>query len=206
MAEDISNKMLAALLVTAIVVSIGGTYVVLQQAPVVTGMFTGTDANGTISFTSQGVLSIRLLDALTTFGNVTFNAAGPCVIDTLGVQTACTSTLSNDVMVLENDGNVNANVVVNSTKDKDGNFPLGTGGGQKFKAVEANSDDCADAGTLATAYATLPGAGGIRANVCSILNYTDGNDDLTIHYELTIGSDLAPGNYTENVTFWASLA
>jgi len=204
MAKDISNKTLATLLVVAIVVSIGGTYVVLHRTPGITGLFTADFANGTLSFTSQGTLSIRLNDSLTTFGNITNTGNGPCLVNTEGSTDNCTATQTNDVMVLENDGNVPAAVTVNSTKDKDGNFALGTGGSQKFRSVEKKTGSCA--GTLQSTYVTLPGAGGTRASVCDILRHNDTEDSLTIHYQLIIGTDLQPGNQTENITFWASLA
>jgi hypothetical protein len=173
-------------------------------------LFTGTNATGTVSFTQQGVLSIKLNDAITTFGNVTSTAAGTCTIDTEATQTNCVSTVSNDKMQLENDGNVNAVVDANSTKDRaaapdPSSFNLGTGGAQSIKATNAETGACS-AGTAYTVYATLANTSGSMTRICDSLNYDDNADALTIDYRLVIGQDLTPGNYTENVTFWASLA
>lgn len=202
--DDISNTTLALLLVVAIVVSVGGTYVVLNRSPGITGLFTGTNTNGTVSFTQQGVLSIRLTDAQTTFGNVTSTANGTCVINTEGRQGNCTSTLSNDYMELENDGNVPASVTINSTKDRNQSFRLGTGGNQSFKASNSESGACA--GTLTSVYTPVPNASDPHITVCTALRSNDSEDLLRIDYQLQIGTDLPQGNYTENVTFWASLA
>jgi hypothetical protein len=198
--EDISNATLATLLVVAIVVSVGGTYVVLQRTPGITGLYTGTSQTGTISFNEQGVLSIRLTDADSSFGNITANGTGVCTISTDqaagsgGVN--CFKTEGVNSMTLNNDGNVNASVTINAT-----GFSLGTGGGQNFKATDSTGA-CPGAGTLTTAFTGLPQ--GAAAAVCTNMYFVDGDDDLTIDYQLLIGTDVLPGNQTENVTFWAA--
>jgi hypothetical protein len=206
MADDITNKTVATLLVVAIVVSIGGTYIVLQRAPGISGLFTATNQTGTVTFTQQGVLSIKLDDMIASFGNVTSTSAGACDVYTDGTAAVnCAQTVLNDNMLLENDGNVFAKVDVNSTKDTEGqNFPLGTGGLQEFKGTENEVGSCP--GTLQTALTTLPGAGGTAATLCTQMDYVDASDTITIDYHLHIGNDLTFGNYTENVTFLASLA
>lgn len=201
--EDISNRTLATLLVVAIVISIGGTYVVLQRTPAITGLFTGTNATGTLTFEQQGVLSIKLNDAVASFGNVTSTSNGICEVYTDGVTSPvnCTQSVTGDGMLLENDGNIDAHVRVNSSYGID-SMTLGTGGAQYFKAADSEASTCT--GTLTSTYTTLPGYADARASVCTNMDFNDGTDLLDIDYSLRIGTDLAPGNYSENVTFWAS--
>ncbi len=200
--EDISNRTLATLLVVAIVISIGGTYVVLQRTPAITGLFTGTNATGTLTFEQQGVLSIKLNDAVASFGNVTSTANGVCQVFTDGTSSVnCAQTVSNDNMELENDGNIAANVRVNSSYGVD-SMTLGTGGNQYFKATNNEASSCT--GTLTSAFTTLPNFNGAMAEVCTTLDFDDASDSLIIDYKLEIGTDLAPGNYSENITFWAA--
>jgi hypothetical protein len=201
--EDISNRTLATLLVVAIVISIGGTYVVLQRTPAITGLFTGTNATGTLTFEQQGVLSIKLNDAVASFGNVTSTSNGNCVVYTDGVTSAvnCSQSVTGDGMLLENDGNIRAKVRVNSSYGVD-SMTLGTGGGQFYKASNSEGSSCS--GTLTSTLTTLPAASDAMSIVCSNLGFADSADLLRIDYSLNIGTDLAPGNYSENVTFWAA--
>lgn len=201
---DISNKTLATLLVVAIVVSIGGTYVVLQKAPGITGLFTATDANGTITFTSEGVLSIKINDASVAFGNISSNAPGLCTITSdgnafnncWGNATGNKYTSITDYMEVENDGNVAAELNVSIVGTA---FSLGTGGAQLYKASEPTAG-CA--GTLQDSYTALSSA---KKQVCSNLAFTDGADTVRVFYNLTLGSDIMPGAQSQNVTFWAAL-
>ena len=200
--EDISNRTLATLLVIAIVISIGGTYVVLERTPAITGLFTGANATGTLTFEQQGVLSIRLNDAIASFGNISSTSNNPCGVYTDGTAASnCSQSVANNGMLLENDGNVDAHVRINSSYGKD-SMSLGTGGVQYFKMTESEAGSCT--GTETSTWTVLPNASGTRASVCTNLDFSDTTDLLAINYHLVIGNDLAPGNYSENITFWAA--
>ena len=213
--EDISNSTLATLLVVSIVISVGGTYVVLQKSPSITGMFTSTAPNGTVSFTQQGVLSLRLANGTSTFGNITSTAPFNCTVstDSGGATTGwnCSKSPFDEPMVLENDGNVPAMVQVNSTKDKNQTFALSSGatdpytrGLQFFKATNFETGACATQPGNFSTYAVLGNASDALVTVCSVLRHNNTEDALRIDYMLVISPDLTAGNQTENVTFWAS--
>ncbi|MEK6822819.1 MAG: hypothetical protein AABY13_03240 [Nanoarchaeota archaeon] len=205
--RTIPNRGLALLLLLTMAVSIGGSYMIVNQTVYVTGMFSATNTNGTVTFTQEGVLSIRLNDALTTFGNITSTAPGDCKVNTEGGAPAnCTAELTTDYMQLENDGNVVAAVLVNSTKDKNQTFSLGSTGTQQFRGASPVEEPGSCASGLASTYTLLPNASQDRAVLCSALRHNNTEDALTIHYQLFISPDLAPGNQTENVTFWATVA
>lgn len=195
--EDISNATLATLLVVAIVVSVGGTYVVLQRTPGITGMYTGTSQTGTVSFTEQGVLSIVLTDAAVSFGTIQSTGAGLCTVTSnsaAGSGTNCNKTAGADIMVLQNDGNVNASVAISATS-----LNLGTGGSFKYQGATAPTRDGGCTGTLTSSFTAFSGA-----DICTKMVSDDAADQFGIDFELKIGTDLGPGAQSANVTFVAT--
>jgi hypothetical protein len=207
--EDISNTTLATLLVVAIVVSIGGTYVVLQRTPAITGLFTGTTAQGTVNFEEQGVLSIVLTDNLVDFGIIQSTGNGTCTIASSAASGAgggsnCEKTLGPDIMTLQNDGNVNASITVDETD----NFELGTGGGFNFETTTIAAvipGDLRDGGCIDTpATAWTPVAGG--SSLCANMQPIDSADEIGIDYQLLLGVDAPPKpSQQATVTFTATL-
>jgi len=121
--QDISNRTLATLLVVAIVISLGGTYLVMQNAPSLTGLAFQNFENdtGTFSFENVGFLAINLDDDTTNFDALTHVSQGICsvVTDTNGDTFGCTSNVTDGIagqtMLLNNTGNVDANISVNVT-------------------------------------------------------------------------------------------
>ncbi len=197
---SISRTSLYVLAVIAVVAGVVGTYLSIQHVQSITGLYTGLSQVGSISFNEQGVMSLRLTDASSSFGNITSNNSGVCVVTTEGPVMSginCYKTGGPDPMTVNNDGNLNITVTINAT-----GFSLGTGGGQAFKATEGAPGICAL--SLASSYVSLPSS--TPALVCDQLKFSDGVDDLTIDIRLTVGEDLQPGNQTENVTLWACLA
>jgi hypothetical protein len=202
--EDISNSTLATLLVVAIVVSVGGTYVVLQRAPGITGLYTGTSQQGTLSFNEMGVLSIVLRDTQVSFGNISQTGDGMCIVNSYDAQSTNTGnclkgTAGADSLLLENDGNTNANVSITVASP----FSLGTGGAQAVKSSEPGSRVLGCTGNVQTNFANISAS---PVNVCDVLASVDTADQIQIDFQLYIGQDLVPGNYTENVTFLATQA
>lgn len=99
MADDISNKALAALLVVAIVISVVGTWSVIRSAKI-TGFATNvTTQTGTASVTVLGNLILDLTDTNVDLG-------------TLEIGSSNNSNTVNDYFIAENDGSVAIDVKV----------------------------------------------------------------------------------------------
>lgn len=79
----------------------------------------------------------------------------------------------------------------------------GTGGGQQYKVTDDEANTCSG-GTYQTTYTTLPDYNDAMSVACSTMEFDDTKDTLYVDFHATIGQDLTPGNYSENVTFWAA--
>ena len=124
---DLSNKTLGLLLVAAIVFSIGGTIISLdrldqlpREVTRTTGFATLNDT-GTVILNITDALSITLADSTIDFGQCQVNTtnAFSTVDSNQGAGSLDNDLCSNvgglpDYLVLENDGNINANVTVQS--------------------------------------------------------------------------------------------
>jgi hypothetical protein len=130
MADEISNRLAATLLIVAIVVSLGGTFISMQrlasmrQQVAVGGTGFATSATGVANLSISGLLSIIIKNQTVDFGVCTPPSAG---VDFIEVNTSnffawnCslvrgTGTGSTDVankhLSVENDGNQDANVTI----------------------------------------------------------------------------------------------
>ncbi|RMG27033.1 MAG: hypothetical protein D6732_20570, partial [Methanobacteriota archaeon] len=120
--SEVSNKTLASLLVLAIVASLGGTLLVLnQEAPVfLTGFATTQTGNVTVNVTQ--VTAIQLNVAEIDFGQISVDDTVPgkfCSVNTNGgtASAACNNNtpIPTNGLQIENTGNVDANIMLNST-------------------------------------------------------------------------------------------
>ncbi len=132
MRDDISNKSLATLLIVAIVVSIGGTWLVLSKTPGVlqiTGLQSST-STGQINVTIETLGSIRFANNTLNFGQGRVNTSlgnDRCILDTNGTNdlNKCINFTTNGAgtnhgaLELENDGSTNATVQLSFDKNAD---------------------------------------------------------------------------------------
>ncbi|MFH1590368.1 MAG: hypothetical protein ABIC95_00420 [archaeon] len=127
---EVSNKALAALLVAAIVVSLGGTFMVISKVGIITidgapiGM--ATTPNGTVDITVQSTMSITLDDAAIAFGNCAPLGGGAMGTitseDNQDTATICSAFNAEDLEV-RNNGNVP--VAVNASVNRVGEVHSG---------------------------------------------------------------------------------
>ena len=132
MRDDISNKSLATLLIVAIVVSIGGTWLVLNQAPgilQITGLQSSA-STGQVNVTIETVGSIRFANNTLNFGQGRVNTSlgnDRCILDTNGTNdfSKCINFTTNGAgsnhgaLELENDGSTNATIQLLFDKNAD---------------------------------------------------------------------------------------
>ena len=194
MAED-KTMLLVVLGLIAVTIIFGG----LGRLPVLSGY--GTQVAGTMNVTIQGTLSIILIDDTTNFGTGYVDPSqAAAYVDSNGtyVNWINTTEFIADPMVLQNDGQVVANVSIKSSKDASG-FIGGTSAAQKFYSAENETSSCATG--LITAHTDMLTT---DTTLCDKLLYIDASDELKIYYDLAIPNDAPQGNKTSTITFTAT--
>lgn len=208
---DISNKTLALFLLGAIVVSLGGTILSLNKLGEVstTGLVT---QGGEVNLTIADSLSITTADnSVIDFGTCTPAGGSTVTINSEGgVNTTSTcGAYAGDGIFVRNNGNVNANVTIQSNvvgAAQSGAFlnsTIGTSSLQ-YRTVGAgfggNSNGC-ESGLVAsyTAFA----AAATEYLVCGNLTYGDPANSFETHIQIVIPSDVPPGATGATLTFTA---
>jgi hypothetical protein len=204
---DMSNKSLALLLVAAIIISLGGTMLSLNQMSNLGSTKEGP--TGRASSTGDVNLSISQLVECTVESNVNFGTAGkPSGPVTLSTDTDnsgdgfnnCAVSATCSGMEVNNTGNLDLSVTFNSTKN--GTTLLG-------EAIPSASDFryYVRNGTASGAATGCSGTLGTANNVsltnnavCTNLTYIDNNDIITIEYNVSIDQDTPPGSKGATIT------
>jgi hypothetical protein len=206
---DLSNKTLGLLLVAAIVISIGGTIISLNRLDAVstTGLVT---QNGTVVLTVDDLLSITLADNIIDFGSCTINGAqGWSYVNSNSSaagynNTECTNSGAlPDYLVVENNGNVDANLTLQSNVSGIDFFNAATSNVTFY--VENVSGDGGCFGTLngdndAPDGSTFVATAATDYQVCDTLRSADANDQVQISFAANISSEATSGG-TMGITF-----
>ena len=203
MAEEISNRALAILLIVAIAISLGGTIVSLNRlsivrVPIATGLASTDTGTATINITSTA--SLIFTTATVAFGNgwVNGSAGTFCRMTAEGGGTGIVSSECEDwtagkaALVLENNGNVNVSVdiQVNAT----GTEFLGSGGIFEYAVNESEAGSCGITGSYLNASTNASDetwfsvtVADADTGVCENFE-TTGADTLYVHLRLNISS------------------
>lgn len=189
---NISNNILAGLLIVAIVVGIGGMYAAVNiqtQTAAATGFATGV-ANVTIPAKVQISLPVNTID----FGNLEISATND------------TSDMDPAPFEIKNDGSVNVNITVEAT-----DMFSGTGGANpstyyQFKSAEKEAGSVVnDTTDLVTTWTNMAATGN-AVNFTTNFKFPNANDELYGHIKLTVPDDESAGAKSSTVTFTASQA
>jgi len=212
MAQEVSNRAIAILLVLAIVISITGTFVSLQRI----------SRLGVSGFATTGItnLTIATSKAITVTNNIDFGSGyatdgTTCTMESnaTSAETNCNGAgssgidwderpLSVQYFVINNSGNVFTNVSANATDDATtwiGNYA----GVAAYIAGHASTDSPNACDDVNTTYQTL--GTGAPVNICqgAGLNWVDGNDTVYAAVKVSIPSTVPPGtNKHTTVTFY----
>lgn len=221
MAEEISNRTLAILLVVAIAISLGGTIVSLNRlaqvrSPFFTGLATGI-GTASVNITSQA--SIIFNTSAIDFGNGWVNTTSgedTCRMDAIETgnpesssSIACVDDWADansnwGALIIENDGNTNLTVEV----ETDGAFAefLGVGGGFWFMANESEVGSCNASASLNSStddeWFEWP-AGDDKTGICNYLDFNDNRDQMWLHLRVNISylsQYIGTGTRTSNIT------
>lgn len=212
---DISNRTLGLLLVAAIVISIGGTFISLNKLDAVsTTGFATNNETGTVSLDVSPELSITTADDATIdFGTCTLDPTqGYSEFDSNltsgGLNNSdCTLGTFPDYIVLRNNGNVEANVTVRSNITGADLFTIASSPSNsywQYKTISVDGTGCGGSDDQ-DAYATISAAD-TDYKACDNLGYTGGNDNIWFYAKMWVNSSVDGGSETNGaaeVTFEA---
>ena len=216
MADEISNKTLAFLLVVAIAISLGGTFVsmnrlnTLMNLPGVTG-FATANSTGTANVTITASASIRFAVNNLDFGIGAVNSsAGNTVCSLASGSVAgfkdgtgqCINFSAVGVLKslqIENDGNVNLTVNLTSTKNAT-QFVGGPSAAEQFRFTVTNNDSSSCGAPTPAAWSPINSSG--QMVVCGStggLSFLQSQNSLNMSLNLTIPYDSAFASGTNQV-------
>jgi len=200
MAKNKTNwNTLIALLAIVVIAAIG---LLTSFVPKTSGA-----AEGLVNFTISGALSITLPNSIVDFGTgyVTPGNTYAILDSNSTLPTGWTSTANGvddwpsntDYIVVENNGNVNANVTIKAEKTAN-DFIGGTNPAQWYAAM--NNEDSSCTSNLQSDYADLTTS---ETNLCENLGYADSADTLNVMFKLRVPSDASPAAKSNTITFTA---
>ena len=204
--KNISNTTLTALLVIAVITTIGGVLAILVKIGFGFGQITGFAASaiGTVNVTVSSTVGIRLSGITNiTFGSGVLNGDSTTTfLNTTASSLPGGFSTSMDFQ-LENSGNVRANISVNGTTAT--NF---LGGTSPLFAVNATCATTESTPCNQSFNVTFPSTvpvnmtGGLSM-VVNNTNATDNGDLFNISVFVGIPQDVIAGAKNATVTFWA---
>jgi hypothetical protein len=210
---EISNKTLALFLVGAIVVSLAGTIVSLNKldALTTTGYATDTDS-GTATLTVQTLASIKFAINTVNFGSGSVNTSTGIQQCNLTINDTYAITKSNcigfydnnnnaasgNTFTIENDGNANLNVTLNSTVNST-EFLGGSHVYALFQYTVSNNLSGSGACTGTLGVPTWASFSKVNTNVCTNLSWS-APDTLRVGIRVGIPADSGLGQRNATLT------
>lgn len=214
--EDISNRTLALFLIAAIVVSVGGTLMVLNAAGPAGFAATGYAVNETPGYVLLNVssaVSIYLNDTTIDFGTCTLGGLYTMYVNSNSSNTTynnsiCTLTGwgSNgyDRIQLQNLGNIYSKVEVNASVNSSAFFSHTTSPqGSSFLRIFATETNNSCSGTLATAPFNLSAT--TYDNICTNFSKT-AQAEMLIWADAYMVPDVSSTSQNMTLTFKATVA
>lgn len=212
MADEISNKTLAILVVAAIVVTLGGTMLVLRSGPTVTGLYTSS-VQGTAQLNYTQIVSIGITDNLIDFQSGASEGSG-CTMDSgveggAGTNSGCTGEWNyslNDQFTFYNDGNINAKVTVKYAVSGDASAAWigGTNPTAKYQSSDTGLTNAkCVSGEVASWTEITASALPICNNLTAAGQHTE---ELAFDMQVFVPEDAYVGAKTTTLTFEATVA
>jgi hypothetical protein len=209
MSNEISNKTLAILMITAIVLSIGGTFFSLNRLAYLVNVKQPntqayiTNPTGVAKVNITGISSLRFSIATLDFGTGYVNTSGGnyCSMasgspsgykDTSDRCVNFNSPASLVSLQLENDGNTNLTLVIASDKNAS-TFLGGTAPGFMYEVTNNESNSCTT--PTPSTWTNMPI---VDTSICGSpgLGFIDNSDSLNIHLNITIPYNSLIGQQT----------
>ncbi|MBS3090346.1 hypothetical protein J4433_01095 [Candidatus Pacearchaeota archaeon] len=214
---EISNRTLAALLVVAIVISIGGAILTVTQVtnlvniiPALSGI-TGLGSTGRVNVSVLSLAQFTVAQPNAVDFGVGYVVAQNFAVLNSSNSTPAAWTVSGTTwaakdLSLENTGSVYLNISVESGSTAA--TMIGGGAGAipdpaiKFAPYNNESGSCASAGGSIAALTSFAAAS-TKYKVCENFSYQASENSLNVTIELLIPGDVATGNKTAQLTFTA---
>jgi len=195
----LDNNTLAVILVVAIVLSVGVLFYNSGLFGISGALTTDT---GTTNLTISSSLSIRFIDSESALGVGSVYAGNESAeINTESGNTNgnWTGSPPDDPMLLENDGNTDANITFSASATPDSWIGGTANGGPEFEfkieAAPGNTSSCG--GNQASSYTALSTT---EIQGCENTTYTAGHNAIEINYQAFIPKDAPPEDKEVTVT------
>jgi hypothetical protein len=196
--DEISNKTLAILLISAIVVSLGGTLISLNRLASIRSPITGLaiDDTATVELDIKSVAEVNFTTGSINWGTGTVDAGRRCALNShsASLNDNCTDfTTQENGLILENIGNKNLTLAIYMGKTA-ATFIDGTDPIYQFNVSNSEADSCT-ADSLEVVEGQWYDAV-LQASSITICNETDGgfrsgdsNDELRFDVRVVVPSD-----------------
>jgi len=216
---DISNKTLGLLLVAAIVVSVGGTLMSLNQLETISPTGLATTGSGTVTLAIESYVAIVVDDNTINFGTCQLVSTGNTLFNSTLDDTAsngannslCTGgeivTFPSNITV-RNTGTLDAAITFNASVSA-GNLNGSTMFGTTLSSVRYLIEEDAEnpcTGTLATEWSLITGATSIDQPMCTNFTTAQNNNGVDSVLSFDFFASVAPGSTNTNpvtITFEA---
>ena len=209
MTNEVSNKTLAALLVVAVVVSLGGSLLALNKINAIGPTARAATTSGTTSLNIQSQVIVNVTQTSVDFGNVTVYGGtydDYCTLDSVagGVgtcnATATDGTSADGSFVFENIGNVNINVSVKAGASAT-SFIGSTSAEYNWKCRSKTST-----GTAVISAWTASSTSDVNCYSAMPYSVSGTPQEAYLDIQLKVPADATPGQKTDTITFSASQA
>lgn len=213
MNEEISNRGLAVLLILAIVISIGGTLISLNVIGTgITGY--AISQSGTAMLNIEGLVQITLTDGSINFGTCDLSSSLVLTYDSNSTQNQSLEDPTSqctfpdgvpDVFTLENSGNENVNLTINSDTSA-ADFINAPGSSLKtfafagMERITTGENGCVEG--LRTSFTNFTEAS-TEYLLCNNFTTAADSDEIDIAFRVTLPPDAASGQRTAIITITA---
>jgi len=215
---DISNKTLALFLVAAMVVSITGTFISLNNLNKIQpggklGGLTGfaTNETGNVTLQIAKVVSIRFANATLDWGSGFVDpsdAANLCTMETNGTgwnNASCKdfNTVGSH-LVLENNGSLRVSVELNFSQNATDLLGDNVAALMQYNVSENETNSCLTAGAGLTQSSWNDTTTDYEPIVCTNLTFEDATDSLAIDFKVAFNTNITGGSKQLNITALAT--
>jgi hypothetical protein len=201
---ELSNKSLALLLVSAIVISLGGTIITLNN------LTKGTELTGfAVGNVSLGMATSAAcaVNSNVSFGSATYSYTNTTTLSTNAINTGpgfndCLTNVACTGMVINNTGNVHLAVSLQSNLNASTMLggPAATNDDFQFAVFNGTNGANADGGCVIGMQSAWNYTNETDRSICTNFTYFDSADAMIVEYNVTIDQNTPPGAKTSIIT------
>lgn len=208
--KEISNNLLAALVVFTIIIVIIGVWTSIERVNNLSKL-TGRGTQGYVNVTIANMTNLNVTATDCDFGTGTINISSTfAILASNGTIYYWNGTGTSANMSIRNDGNQNVSVNVSSTKDAAGFLGGGSNIEYRMFADDKDPGSCVNGtflfATCGTPWPCWPGTNmsSTQVVVCNNLSATESTDEMWVGCYLRIADNTPGGSKTDTWTFSAT--